>query len=155
MKTKKYLSNEWKFVKPLSIRTTVQLNEFKATCMALEDFLADRGVTVKEFKFHGTDYNSYLDLELAFEDYEILKNEQWDFYKFLRKHLPVNYRQVDWMEDSYIQQSLSRLFQLKKDRRTHLRLVLDYCQYEVEFPSHDFICMSEDLNKVNDLQKAA
>jgi hypothetical protein len=155
MKSKKYLSNEWKFVKPLSIRTTVQLNQFKATCFALEDFLAEKGVTVKEFKFHGTDYNTYLDLELGFEDDVILKKERWDFYRFLHKHLPVNYREIDWMEDPYIQQSLSRLFHFKKDERTHLRLVLDYCQFEVEFPSHDFICMSEDLNRTDDLQKAA
>lgn len=147
MNTKKYLSDEWEFEQPLSIRTTVQLNQFKATCMALEDFLADKGVTVKQFKFHGTDYNSYLGLELAFEDYEVLKNERWDFYRFLHKHLPVNYREIDWMEDPYIHQSLSRLFQLKKDESTHLRLVLDYCQYDVEFPSHDFICMSENLGR--------
>jgi hypothetical protein len=155
MKNKKYLSNQWKFVKPLSIRTSAQLIQFKATCFALEDFLAGKGVTVKEFKFHGTDYNSYLDLELVFEDYEILKKERWDFYKFLHRRLPVNYRQMDWMEDPYIQQSLSRLFHFKNDKRTLLRLVLDHCQFKVEFPSHDFICMSEDLNKTDDLRKAA
>jgi hypothetical protein len=151
MSTKKHLSDEWEFVKPLSIRTEVQLIQFKSACAALEDFLSENGITVKKFKFHGTDYNSFLFLELAFEDYESLKNKRWDFYRFLHRSLPVNFRKIDWFDDTYIQQSLSRLSQLKDEKRTNLILVLDYCQYKVEFPSHDFICMSEDLVKAKAL----
>ncbi len=147
MKTKKYLSNEWKFVEPLTIRTSVHLYQLKTSCLALEDFLAEKGITVKEFTFHGTDYNSYLSLELNFEDYEILKKQRWSFYGFLNKNLPVNYRQMDWMEDEFIHQSISRLYHFKDTKKTSLRLVLDYRQYEIEFPSHDFICMSEDENE--------
>lgn len=155
MKTKKYLSNEWKFVKPLSIRTTVQLNHFKATCFALEDFLAEKGITVKKFTFHGTDYNSYLGLEIGFDDYDVLDRNRWDFYKFLHKKLPVNYREIDWMNDFHLLDSLSSVFQSKNSQKTHISLVLDYRQLEVEFPSHDFICMSEDLNRADGLREAA
>ncbi len=147
MNKKKHLSDEWKFVKPLSIRTEVQLIQFKSACAALEEFLAKKGLHLKKFSFHGTDYNSYLSLNLDFEDFDILMNERWDFYRFLHKKLPVNYREIDWMEDFYIHQSLSSVFQSKDNQKTYVNLVLDYCQYEVEFPSHDFICMSEDENE--------
>ena len=155
MKTKKYLSKEWKFVKPLSIRTSAHLIQFRSSCLALEEFLAEKGLHLKKFSFHGTDYNSYLSLDLDFEDYDILKKEKWDFYRFLHKNLPVNYREIDWFDHFYIHQSLSSVFQSKDDHKTHISLVLNYRQYEVEFPSHDFICMSEDLNRIDDLQKAA
>lgn len=155
MKTKKYLSKEWKFVKPLSIRTSVHLNQFRSSCFALEDFLAEKEITVKKFTFHGTDYNSYLSLEIGFDDYDVLESKRWDFYRFLHKKLPVNYREIDWMNNFHIHQSLSGVFQSKDDQKTYITLVLDYRQYEVEFPSHDFICMSEDLNRTDDLQKAA
>jgi hypothetical protein len=155
MESKKYLSDEWKFVEPLSIRTSVQLNQLRTSCFALENYLAEIGATVNEFTFHGTDYNSYLWLELNFEDYEILKMHQWKFYGFLNKNLPVNFRQVDWMEDEFVHQSLSSIYQSQESRKTYLKLVLDYRQYDVEFPSHDFICMSHDLNRADCLQKAA
>jgi hypothetical protein len=155
METKKYLSNEWKFVEPLSIRTSAQLRQLRASCFALEDFLAELAVTLKKFTFHGTDYNSYLSLELDFTDYPVLESARWDFYGFLIKKLPVNYREVDWMNDFHIHQSLSSIFQSKDDQKTYISLVLNYRQYQVEFPSHDFICMSEDLNRTDDLRKAA
>ena len=155
MKTKKYLSNEWKFVEPLSIRTSVQLNQLRTSCFALEDFLAEKGASLNKFTFHGTDYNSYLWLELNLEDYEILKKQQWSFYVFLSKNLPVNYRQLDWMDDEFIHQSLSSISQSEDTQKTYIKLVLNYRQYEVEFPSHDFICMSEDLKRAGGLKKAA
>jgi len=147
MNTKKYLSDEWKFVEPLSIRSSAHLGIFKSACIDFEDFLIEKGVTLKEFTFHGTDYNSYLSLEVKYEDYEIIKEQRWSFYAFLEKNLPVNYRKMDWMEDEYIHQSISKLYHFESTQRTCLNLVLDYRQYKVEFPSHDFICMSEDLNK--------
>ena len=155
MKTKKYLSNEWKFVEPLSIRTSVQLNQLRTSCFALEDFLAEKGASLNKFTFHGTDYNSYLWLELNLEDYEILKKQQWSFYVFLSKNLPVNYRQLDWMDDEFIHQSLSSISQSEDTQKTYIKLVLNYRQYDVEFPSHDFVCMSEDLNRADGLREAA
>lgn len=155
MEAKKYLSNEWKFVKPLSIRTSVQLNQLMTSCFALEDFLVEKGATVNKFTFHGTDYNSYLWLELNLEDYGILQKQRWKFYGFLNKNLPVKYRQLDWMEDEFIHQSISSVHQSESYQRTFVKLVLDYRQYDVEFPSHDFVCMSEDLNRADGLREAA
>ena len=149
MKENRHPSNQWKFAKELSIRTKAQVITFKSKCHLLEEFLFDRGVTINKFSFHGTDYNSYLHLEMKFEDYEILHKSRWEFYRFLHKHLPINFREIDWMGDKFIHQSISRISQWKDDKKTSLRLVLDYQQHDVEYPSHDFICMSEDVMNAN------
>jgi len=147
MNTKKYLSGQWKFVKPLSIRAKVNLIDFQAACFALEEFLAEKGLHLKKFQFYADDYNSYLSLDLDLEDYEILMNERFKFYGFLHKNLPVNHRELDWFNDFHLQESLSFIVQCNELNVTGLHLVLNRRQYEVEFPSHDFFVMSQELNK--------
>ena len=155
MNTKKYLSAEWKFVEPLSIRSKAQLIQFKNSCKELENFFIEKQITLNKFNFYGTDYNSFLSLELKYEDFDNLKKNKSEFYEFLDKNLPVNCGKEDWLDHFHIHESLSSFHKSNSRMTTHLLLVLNYRQLEVEFPSHDFICMSEDLNNTKDLQKAA
>jgi len=158
MNTTKYLSGQWKFVKPLSTRTVFQLANFRVACFELETFLAEKGLHLKKFKFYADDFNSYLSLNLDFEDYEILMKERFEFYRFLRKNLPVNHKYDDWFINIYIPkclESVSSIVQCNERNETLLSLVLDYRQYQpfqkpdqvFLFPSHDFLFMSQKRNK--------
>lgn len=140
-----YLSKNWVFAKPLSIMGSCRLREFKSACCELENLLESLNVVLTQFDYHAGEYSAALNLNFRLEDGATIEKHKRVIYWYLNKYLPVTRRQLDWMSDDYIHQCLSYFYTNTTEGYAHLRLVLDFDNTVIEYPSHDFLCMSEDL----------
>ena len=151
-----YLSDKFKFVKPLSILGYARLYEFQGNVKRLEELFCNMGLTLTSVSFHANEYATVLYFEFDFEDFKSLtkKSNRYELYRHLMTKFPVRSRVVDWMFDNYIQQTLSGVHQDSNGKVTRLELALDDESRVLSYPSHDFFCLSEDLtvnNKVTEL----
>lgn len=143
--TKTYLYESWEFVEPLSLRSQACLSQFKYKCELLEDFLFEMGAPLKNFSFGTNDYNILLHLDFYLVHYDRIQEKRFGLYNFLNTRLPISYINYDWMNDYFIRESLS--FSCKNDENNYFTIILalNTSNLEAYYPSHDFICMSEDL----------
>jgi hypothetical protein len=152
-----YLSDELKYIKPLSISGYARLYEFQDGVKRLEELFSDMGTTLNSVSLFANEYATVLYFEFNYEDFKILtdKSNRFPLYGHLQNNFPVRGRVLDWMLDDYIQQTLSGIYQDSESNKTVLNLALDDEDYNLIYPSHDFFCLSHDLmatNKVPELQ---
>lgn len=155
--TMNYKSDNLEFIKPLSISGYARLYEFQNGIRELEDFFIDLEVNLESIELFANEYATVLYFEFDYEDFEILTNitNRFQLYRFLNEHFPVRSREIDWMFDEFIHQTLSRISRNKESKKTLLKLALDDENDILRYPSHDFFCLSHDLmatNKVPELQ---
>lgn len=155
--TMNYKSNNLKFIKPLSISGYARLYEFQDGIRKMEDFFIDLEVNLESVEIFANEYATVLYFEFDFEDFDVLtkRTNRFQLYRFLDEHFPVRSREIDWMFDEFIQQTLSGIFQNKESKKTVLKLALDDGNSVLNYPSHDFFCLSHDLmatKKVPELQ---
>ena len=152
-----YLSDELKYIKPLSISGYARLYEFQDGVKRLEELFSDMGTTLNSVSLFANEYATVLYFKFDYEDFNILtnKSKRFQLYRHLHKNFPVRSREVDWMFDKFIHQTLSGIYQNRESKQTVLGLALDDESAILSYPSHDFFCLSHDLmatNKVPELQ---
>ena len=152
-----YLSDELKYIKPLSISGYARLYEFQDGVKRLEELFSDMGTTLNSVSLFANEYATVLYFKFDYEDFNILtnKSKRFQLYRHLHKNFPVRSREVDWMFDKFIHKTLSGIYQNRESKQTVLGLALDDESAILSYPSHDFFCLSHDLmatNKVPELQ---
>jgi len=155
--TMNYKSDKLKFIKPLSNSGYARLYEFQDGIRKLENFLINIGTSLDSVELFANEYATVLYFTFNYEDFNTLTNRsnRFQLYRFLCKNFPVRSREVDWMFDKFIHQTLSGIFQNKESKQTVLKLALDDESEILSYPSHDFFCLSHDLmatKKIPELQ---
>ena len=152
-----YKSDNLKFIKPLSNSGYARLYEFQDEVRQLEELFIDMGANLNSIELSANEYATVLYFKFDYEDFNILtnKSKRFQLYRHLHKNFPVRSREVDWMFDKFIHQTLSGIYQNRESKQTVLGLALDDESAILSYPSHDFFCLSHDLmatNKVPELQ---
>lgn len=138
-----YASDQMEFSEPLSALSSVKLMTFKSNCRLIEKLFKSIDTDLLDFKFSAGNYGVNVYLTFSHKSTESIKENRWLLYGFFTHIFPVNYRELDWFEDKFIHQTLSSFFEPNDKEFVRLKLSLNYDQFEVEFPSHDFFCLSQ------------
>ena len=142
-----YKIDKLKFIKPLSNSGYARLYEFQSEVRQLEELFIDMGANLNSIELFANEYATVLYFNFDYEDFKILtkKSKRFQLYQHLYENFPVGRREVDWMFDNFIHQTLSGIRRDRESKQTVLKLALDDENEVLRYPSHDFFCLSHDL----------
>lgn len=145
-----YISDQMTFVEPLSVLDSSQLMMFRFNCHLIEKLFNSIEAELLNFEYSAGNYGTNIYLTFSHKSADIIRKNRWLLYDFFTHIFPVNYRELDWLDDHFIHQSLSNFYEPKSKEFVRLKLALNYDQIDVQFPSHDFFCLCQKELAINE-----